>query len=330
MRLRPAGRAEWLEVAAASPAATFFHTPYWADVAGADGRWVDATALAVLGDGARAVYPLLAAPRRRLRRLARAESTYAGCYGGPIAERPLRPEEIGALHAAAARRHLPGLRVTLGPGMAGAPAPRGFVRATDHTSVVALGDGFDAALTRFDRKQRAAYRRGAEAGLAARPAAGTSDHDAYRSMYASTLERRGERSTAAYPAAVLRALARIVDEVPDVGHLWLVEHEGIPAAGVYGFRWGEHMVLWHAASSDLRLPIASPMVTLLAEMMRWAAASGVRTFDMNPSGGLEGVAAFKRRLGAVELPVQRLRREHAAARAALSAVNRLDALRRRA
>jgi hypothetical protein len=191
-----------------------------------------------------------------------------------------------------------------------------------------LQDDFEAVFARIDRKQRAAWRRGNEIGVVARPAQSADDHRAYEEMYAETLELRGERSTSRYPPTVLRAMAALVDEQPEVGHMWLAEHEGRPAAAMYGFRWREHFVLWHAATRELRLPIASPMVTLFVEMMRDAAARGSRAFDMNPSGGHAGVASFKRRLGAEELPVRRLSAGRGWARTALAGVDRLDRVRR--
>lgn len=328
MRLEPADRAEWLEVATAAAGATFFHTPYWIDVAAAAGELVDATVMTRLGDGARVVYPLLAAPRSRFQRLAAARSTWAGCYGGPIAERPLEPAEAEAVHAAVAARHAVELRAVLGPGMAEQRVPQGFAETADSTHVVWLHDDFDTVFSRIDRKQRQSWKRGNEVGVTARPARDAADHRAYEEMYAETLELRGERSTSRYSPEVLRAMAALVDSHPDVGHMWLAEHEGRAAAAMYGFRWREHFVLWHAATRELRLPIASPMVTLFIEMMRDAAARGAKAFDMNPSGGHAGVASFKRRLGAEELPVRRLVSSRGWARAALRGVDRLDRVRR--
>ena len=328
LALEPADRDEWFAVANAAPAATFFHTPYWADIAVATAEWEDATVLARLPDGARAIYPLIAAPRRRLVRLARARSTWAGCYGGPIAERALTPEEVEALHAAVAARHPVELRVVLGPAMAGQRLPSGFEATADTTHVVDLTDDFEAVFARIDRKQRASWRRGEEVGIVTRPAESRDDHRAYEELYEETLSLRGERSTSRYPPAVLRAMADLVENHPGVGHMWLAEYEGRAAAAMYGFRWHGHFVLWHAATRELRLKIASPMVTLFIEMMRDASSRGASQFDMNPSGGHAGVASFKRRLGAQELPVRRIVSSRRWAAAALSATNRVDRIRR--
>lgn len=327
-RLEPADRDAWLAVAEASPDATFFHTPYWADIAEASGEWVDATVMGTLADGARVVYPLVARPRTRFGRLAAARSTFAGCYGGPIAERSLREGEAERLHHAASARHAAGLRVLLTPEQSAGAVPAGFDATTDTTRVIDLSSGFDAVLASFHSGQRRAFRRGDSEGLTARPARDAADHDAYERLYAETLRLRGEGQTSVYPPAVLRRMASLAAEHPELVLLWLVEHQGELVMGTYGFRWRDHVVMWHAATIGLRLPMASPLVTLLGEMMRAMAEAGVSRYDLNPSGGLTGVAEFKSRLGGEELPVRRLSRTHPWATVALRAVNRVDRLRR--
>lgn len=327
--LEPAERGAWLALAEVAPEATFFHTPYWSDIAGAGGEWRDASLAGRLPDGARVVYPLVATPRGRFPRLAAGRSTFAGCYGGPIGERPLTPAERGALHREVARRHPAELHVTLVPGDA-SPAPPGFQRRSDSTHFIDLSDGFDAALARFHSGQRRAFRRGGEAGLTARAAATPEDHAAYEALYERTLALRGDASTSTYPPGVLRRMAALALEHPALVMLWLVEHDGELAMGAYGLRWRDHVAMWHAATAGLRLPMASPLVTLLGEMMQAVEHEGVTRFDLNPSGGLPGVEDFKRRLGAEEVPVVRLSRRTRGGQAALRAVNRVHRISGRA
>jgi CelD/BcsL family acetyltransferase involved in cellulose biosynthesis len=327
VRLEPADRDAWLAVAEASPDATFFHTPYWTDIAEASGEWVDVTLTGTLADGARVVYPLVARPRSRFGRLAAARSTFAGCYGGPIGERTLTADETERLHGAASAMHASGLRIVLTPERS-TTAPRGFRSSMDTTRVIDRSVGFDAVLAGFHSGQRRAFRRGESEGLRARAARGPEDHDAYAALYEETLRLRGDAMTVSYRPEVLGQMAELAAEHPEQILLWLVEHDGRLVIGTYGFRWRDHVVMWHAATIGLRLPMASPLVTLLGEMMRAMAEDGVRRYDLNPSGGLTGVAAFKSRLGGEELPVRRLERRSAWALTALAAVNRLDRLRR--
>src|SRR4029078_7008484 len=62
--LAPVTREQWLPLAAASPEATFFHTPHWARIALADPTWEDGTLGGRLADGARSrSHPLRRPPR---------------------------------------------------------------------------------------------------------------------------------------------------------------------------------------------------------------------------------------------------------------------------
>lgn len=324
--LARSGQAEWLEVVRASPEASFFHTPHWARVAAAAGGWEPAALIGRLDDGARVVYPLVAEPRRRLRGLAPGWSSWAGCYGGPIAERALRPDETAALHAQAAARHPVDLRVVLGPATAALPVPAGWETRPDVTFHVPLEEGADAVVAGLHEGHRRAFRRGEREGLTVRPAAGAGDHAEYLAMYDETLARWGDRASSRYGAEVFAALAAIEREDPSLARLWMAEHDGRAVAGTWSLAWGDTIVLWHAAARDVRIPMSSPQITLYATIMCDAAERGLRRLDFNPSGGHEGATAFKRRFGAVERPVLRARAGRPAARRARRIV---DALHRR-
>lgn len=321
--LGPATEDEWLAVAAAAPSATFFHTPHWARVAAAAGGWEPAALSGRLGDGARVVYPLVRTPRRRTRRLAAGWSAWAGCYGGPVAERPLRADETAALHRAAARHHPADLRVTLPPATAGLPVPGEWPVVRDATFHVDLTGGEDAIVGRFHEGHRRAFRRGAREGLTARPADDPADAAVYLELYEETLAHWGEAATSRYPPAVFEALSAIAREAPGSARLYLAEHEGRPVAGTWSLAWGGTVILWHAAFRDVRIKMSSPQITLYATVMLDAAARGMHTLDFNPSGGHDGASAFKRRFGAQERPVLRARVGRGWARRALSAINRV-------
>lgn len=320
VRLDRLDRATWLGVAAASPAATFYATPLFADVAVAADPGLEPAALGgALADGARFAYPLLRR-RRRLAPLADAVSTFAGCYGGPLAERPLGGAEAAAINAAVARSVLGELRVVLGPWTPHEPLARGFALERDSTLALDLRGGFDAAVAGFSKGHRRAYHRSLAEGVAVRvedPARGLA---AYLDLYERRLAEWGERATSRYPRATFECLARLARERPDAVRLWFARLDGRDVAGVWAFEWRGRVSLWHGAALDLRLPMVSPQTALYVEIARDAAGRGAELLDFNPSGGHAGPEAFKRRFGADELPVARLRRApRSLARAAAAA-----------
>jgi CelD/BcsL family acetyltransferase involved in cellulose biosynthesis len=82
--------------------------------------------------------------------------------------------------------------------------------------------------------------------------------------------------------------------------LALLEVDGEPWAGVYGFRYGGTWGVWNSAYDHARSALA-PGVVLLAECIRLAAEEGCRTFDF-----LRGTEPYKYRFGAVDVPLLRL------------------------
>ena len=80
----------WLDVARKCDYATFFHTPYWHRLAEKTfPHYQDVTLGVELDTGTRAVIPLLETGRVGKGLFRSMVSTFAGCYGGLIADGPL-------------------------------------------------------------------------------------------------------------------------------------------------------------------------------------------------------------------------------------------------
>jgi CelD/BcsL family acetyltransferase involved in cellulose biosynthesis len=87
---------------------------------------------------------------------------------------------------------------------------------------------------------------------------------------------------------------------PDI-RLWLAVHKSVVAAGAVCFDGPDHVIYWHgAANSDLFH--LRPVNLLMSEIASDAARRGKTWFDLNPSGGHEGVKEFKERMGGVSAP----------------------------
>ncbi len=292
--------AEWDAVWESAPGATFFHSRAWYEAwAQATGGRLEPHARAVaLDDGTRAV--VVGARRRVALGLARAvESSPAGTFGGWIAPRALtRAEaarvarEVGAGAAAVVWRANP-------YDAAMVEAARAIHGVSDDTTQsVDLRDGMDAVLRRWSKGHRATIRQAQRAGVRVRTARDASDWDAYFDVYRDTVDRWGERATVVYGREVFHAIA--CHGGPRV-RLWLAECDDRVVAGALCLESARIVVYWHGAAMrdyfDRR-----PVHAMLHEAMRDACERGMEWFDFNPSGGLEGVRAFKRGFGAVELP----------------------------
>lgn len=312
---------QWLAVARQSPQASFFHTPYWSEIAycmypaGAD-----VSQTITLRDGTTVIYPLFKLDASEA--ASPVLSAFAGCYGGPIAPRLLSPVEIAQLHAMVSRRRLGGrLLITLGPAMPSARVPPGFARADDFTHVLALaGRAFEDLVAGFQQAKRRQYRRGRRMGVELVAAEHAADIGDYFRIYEEALARRGGRASSRYPRALYDRLGELSRQHPDLVRLWFSELEGERVAGAWVFYWNGSAVLWDAAARDVGSAQFSPVASLYADIARDALERGCHGFDLNPSGGHQTAAELKRRLGAERQTVARLewvhRRPAARARAA--------------
>ena len=98
--------------------------------------------------------------------------------------------------------------------------------------------------------------------------------------------------------------------------LWLARAQGKVVAGALCLHARRHVAYWHGAALEEFFPLR-PVHLLMRESMRDAARRGRNWYDFNPSGGLPGVARFKRGFGArpLRVPVVRMRSRRARAAA---------------
>jgi CelD/BcsL family acetyltransferase involved in cellulose biosynthesis len=309
----PASDAAWDRAFAASPHATFFQGRAWATAweRASGGRLRAAARRVVFSDGAAAVLPFAAAPLARgLRAI---HVLPAGTFGGWLSEAPLARAHAEALAAWITRR-LGDCDFRLSPFTPHADA-LAATGPTDLTHVLALAPGTAALERGFSKGHRAAVRQAARAGVAVDPARDAADWDAYRALVERSRERWGERAAAPHPPGLLAELARCGE--PGV-RLWLARAGGRPVAGALCLYGPCHVAYWHGAADEDAFPLR-PAHALLAAALSDAAARGFAWFDFGPSGGLGGVARFKRGFGAAPVAVRRAVRHTLATRAAARA-----------
>jgi CelD/BcsL family acetyltransferase involved in cellulose biosynthesis len=303
--LHPVDEAIWLDVARACEGATFFHTPLWHRITLT--TWPafrDATVGVVLPDGTRAVLPLVETDRHVRGLFREMASTFAGHYGGLIADRPLSEQQQRDLYREVLEVARTGEAHLTGNPCAPGPVPDGAAYVEDFTHILRLERGYDAVAAGFWKGCRTSIAKARRVGVTVRSAATLADFRAYHALYEDTLARRGTEAAGSYPWKLFENTAAVRAEQPGNVGLWLAEKDGQPVAGVLVFYWNRHAVCWHGASLASAFP-HSPTNVLLAEVIRDACARGLAIFDFNPSGGHVGVARFKESFGAERLPVRR-------------------------
>lgn len=114
--LEPVSRDVWWNIARACPRATFFHTPLWHELASAtyeDAQ--DDTMGAMCNNDTRAVFPILQTGRTGRGLFRSLVSTFAGCYGGVIADSPFSKTDVEKLYHAALAGNVGSFQLTGNP-----------------------------------------------------------------------------------------------------------------------------------------------------------------------------------------------------------------------
>jgi predicted N-acyltransferase len=171
----------------------------------------------------------------------------------------------------------------------------------DATHAIVLDAGFDAVEKRWKKNNSAHLRnvrKARRAEIEVARTVETGDFGEYFDVYQSTLERWGGRASSAYRRDLFEAIRERLDD--DIA-LWVARDGRKIVAGALCFYARRHAVYWHGAALASHFD-RRPVNLLMYEIARDACGRGMSWFDLNPSGGQEGVERFKRSLGAEPFP----------------------------
>ncbi len=292
----PASREVWLSYCRNCKVATFFHTPYWADlfVNNYRGRYKAAAVEFEFDNCVKVLLPMVI--KRRLWGILRiASSMPGGTFGCWLSTSPLSVEyetEIFRylnIYTNCVLRENPYSPLT--------SVPAGYRFYQDHTRAIDLSSGYEAVWKRSSAGHRNAVRNAISRGVRIKEAVDAGEWESYHSLYCSSIERwkkRGIFTGVKYDRKFFAAIGRLD---PSLRKLWLASVNGKTIAGILCFYWNNHAVVWHGAGLSEYFGY-HPNNYLYDRAMADAAETGYGWFDCNPSGGLKGVDNFKRYLGA--------------------------------
>ena len=314
----PADAAMWDELWRTCPYATYFHSREWAELwsAYSCGRVRPAPEQVTFSDGARALLPL--STEKHSRSFPRqCVSSPAGTYGGWLGG-----VDLGTAHKALLVKHLVGRRGDLvwrvNP-FEGFELPQGLPSEHDDTQALSLAEGFPSLMKRSTKGHRSAARQAERAGVTVSPAETREAWSDFAGIYGASVRRWGAQASSTYGSTLFESLrARAGSNV----RLWLAYHEGAPVAGALCLYAPRHVAYWLGAALEEFFPLR-PVHLLVYRAVEDACRSDREWFDFNPSGGHEGVAAFKKGFGATRLPAPMIIRRGLVSRSVAAARRRL-------
>jgi hypothetical protein len=314
---------DWDETHKGCSYATFFHSRAWSGLweAYTDGEVRPDAIELEFSDGARAVLPM-SLRRGRQTPLGQYLLSPAGTYGGWIST-----ASLGAPHRDLLAAYITGR----GRDYAWRVNPYEEVDLSsvaakvtpDQTHAVSLEDGFDRVLKRWTKGHRSAATKARREGVVVSEAEGPEAWLEFGEVYADSVRRWGERATSVYDDRLFLLLSQM--ETPRV-RLWLARKDEVLIAGALCLYAMRHVSYWLGAARASHFHLR-PVHLLMYEAIEDACRRGYDWFDLNPSGGHEGVAAFKRGFGVTALPAPLVVGQTSASRLLSSARRLLSPLR---
>ncbi len=297
--------AEWDSIWAQCPYSTYFHSREWAEIwKGYTGGTIRPDPkLIIFSDGKKALLPLSSERTRGgLRRLY--HSSPAGTFGGWISSDRLTPAHT-VLLGEYLTKTLGSLIWRLNP-YDELVAESGLTPTEqDVTHTLNLGGGFDRIYKAWTKGHRSAVRKAEKAGVLVRIASQLEDWSDYYRVYQDSLRRWGARATSRYAWPLFHLM--YLHSSPNI-KLWLGIYKDAVVAGALTFSARNHVVYWHGAALEDFLNLR-PVHLVLYHAIRAACKDGFSWFDFNPSGGHQGVRAFKVSFGTQTLPCPMICRE---------------------
>ena len=229
-------------------------------------------------------------------------------YGTIVATRPLHDEQVGSFLEAA--RTSCGADQLVARSVPIRPAPsicHVGARIAGWTSVVYLEKG-GALESRFAQKARQSIRKAARAGA---EIDATTDPEGFLPLYAATSTGHWMR----YPEELIKSLSHT-----GVARFFNVRLDSACVASVMVLTSSQHWMAWLAAQNDRGRDIDANYFAW-GNMLAAAQQTRVAGVNLGISLGMPGVAHFKRRFDAIEVPVLEYRVMPWAERARLRAID---------
>jgi hypothetical protein len=288
---------QWDAVWSECDYATYFHSREWAQIWSGHtrGSVVPDARMIRFSDGMQALLPL-SMGKRRGGMINDHFSSPGGTYGGWIATDALDVQHAVLLNDFLLTK-VGNLRWRLNPYNPLESLPQESIRTLEETQTLPLTPDFTELFKRWSRAHRAAVNKAAKAGVSVRLAADVDDWRAYFEVYQDSLRRWGDKASSQYEWSVF---ADILARNSPHARLWLALHDSKIVAGALCFYAKQHAVYWHGAALENAFQV-QPVKLLFHDVIRHASEQGLRWFDFNPSGGHEGVRAFKRGFATEEL-----------------------------
>lgn len=282
----------WDNIVLNADGSTYFHTYEWSKIIEQSfPNYLIATKAFVFDNSITAILPLMQSKRFFGFRKSYI-SMVPGVYGGLISNKRLIPEQVDEIYNHVVKK-CSNLRVIGNPYIEH-NMPAFFHKDDMFTHVLDLENGFETIWKNYSKGHRYNIRKAKKDGVYIKLGESLEDYKAYYNIYQDSLKRWGDKATSRYK---FNLFENIYNSKSKNIKLFLALVDKKIISGALLFYCGNHIVWWHGATlSDFFKHY--PANFLQNEIIKESCESGHKYYDLNPSGGHEGVMKFKDGFGA--------------------------------
>jgi hypothetical protein len=296
-------RTFWEEVAKSCPYATFFHTPYWAELMSRTFAYRDVTRGFIFEDGTRAVFPIM---KRKRSLLNGGLSDYVSgppyTYGGPIANGELDKQQLSEIYEYLKHKVFKNYNRILirGNPFNCSPTLAGYQEVKDFSHVVELIKyrTEDELLKSYSERYRIYIKRAVEANdLEVKENTTAEGFETLYKIYQQSIQYWNKNLTN-YPLALFQNTYKLQNTCIK---LWIVWYQKIIIGGDVTLYWNNHCCMW-LSYHDRNYSYLNARRYMLYQISLDATRKGIKYYDYLQSGGIKGLEQFKKSMGGVEYP----------------------------
>jgi len=298
LKIEEASSDQWDSIADNCDYATYFHTREWAEIwqEYSGGKLKPAAKILTFNDGVEVLFPMSVTKvfRGMLRQYILSPENN---YGGWLSVNKLSAEHHKLLWEYATTLNLIMRHNPYDSELQAAAKSRSW-SFSDFTQALDLQQGFETISQSWQREQGKLIRKAQKAGMTLVEAKTLEDWQEYYKVYEATVERWGDKILGS--PYEWRLFEFIYNLRSNKIKLWLAKVDGQVARGGIFFYQSKHVVGWHGSGLK-ELFHLRPSNFLHTQLVEKACQEGYWWYDFNPSGGLEGVTAFKETFGCQKL-----------------------------
>ena len=275
---------EWLDACKSDEYSTFFHSPHWYNIWNKIYGFKSETLKFELEN--KVIYLPLASKTNKLN-IKTYFSSPGTTYGGFISEFDLNQDEKKLLFEQLklfkniVYRQNPFNNIIV---------PAELKLKADFTQFINLNDEHSIIIKSWSKGHKSAAKKALREGVEIKSANTWDEWSKYYLVYKDSIQRWGEKVTTIYSETFFKLIFEMIPS--EYRTLWVAKYQGEVISGALCFIFNQHISYWHGATHRdfFKLRPSNALIYVIVQEM---CNKQYMWFDMNPSGGLDGVIHFK-------------------------------------